>query len=77
MWISQEDGTTGTFSLNRHLRKCTLKNDNTKTRYSYSNSLLNATLEFNQVRSMKSLVEHIVGQEMPFSFVEYSGLKVF
>ena len=73
MWISQEDGTTGTFSLNRHLRKCTLKNDNTKTRYSYSNSLL----EFNQVKSMKFLVEHIVGQEMPFSFVEYSGLKVF
>jgi hypothetical protein len=26
---------------------------------------------------MKSLVELIVGQEMPFSFVEYSGLNVF
>ena len=76
----KEDGTTGSSSLNRHLRTCTVKNDNTKQACivydSYSNSLLNASLEFNQVRSMKSLVELIVGQEMPFSFVEYSGQRI-
>ena len=57
-----------------------MKNDNTKQACivydSYSNSLLNASLEFNQVRSMKSLVELIVGPEMPFSFVEYSGQRI-
>jgi len=49
-----EDSTTGSSSLNRHLRTCTVKNDNTKQACivydSYSNSLLNASLEFNQVR---------------------------
>jgi hypothetical protein len=34
-------------------------------------------LEFNQIRSMKCLVELIVGQELPFCFVEYSGLNLF
>jgi len=57
-----------------------VKNDNTKQACivydSYSKSLLNASLEFNQVRSMKSLVELIVGQEMPFSFIEYSGQRI-
>ena len=77
----KEDGTTRTSSLNRHLRTCTLKNNNSKQGCivydSYSNSLMNASLEFNQVRSMKFLVELIVGHEMPFRFVESSGLNVF
>ena len=74
-------GTSGSSSLNRHLRTCTVKNANTNqaciVHDSYSNSLLNASLEFNQVRSMKCLVELILWQEMPFCFVEYSGLNVF
>ena len=77
----KEDGTTGTSSLNRHLRTCTVKNANTKQACivydSYANSLINASIQFNQVRSMKSLVELIVGHEMPFCFVESSGLDVF
>ncbi len=77
----KEDGTTGSSRLNRHLRSCTVKNANTNQACivydSYSNSLLNASLDFNQVRSMKCLVELIVGQEMPFGFVEYSRLNVF
>ena len=77
----KEDGRTGTSSLNRHLRTCTVKNANTKQACivydSYSNSLINASIQFNQVRSMKSLVELIVGHEMPFCFVESSGLDVF
>ena len=44
----KEDGTTGTSSLNRHLRTCTVKNANTKQACivydSYSNSLINASI---------------------------------
>ena len=60
----KEDGTSGSSSLNRHLRTCTVKNANTNQACivydSYSNSLLNASLEFNQVRSMKCQVRSII-----------------
>ena len=49
-----------------------MKNDNKQACIlydSYSNSY--------QVRSMKSLVELIVGQEIPFCFVDYSRLNIF
>ena len=59
----KEDGATDSSFLNRHLRTCIVKNDNKQACIlydSYSNSY--------QVRSMKSLVELIVGgRRYPFA----------
>jgi len=44
---------------------------------SYSNSFMTTSTDFNQVSSTKALVELIVAKDLPFMFVEYSGLNVF
>ena len=43
----------------------------------FSKSYLSTSLTFDQTRSSKALVELIVGNDLPFSFAEYSGLNVF
>ena len=77
----KQDGTTGTSSLRRHLKSCGPSNINdhhsAMVYDSYSNSFMTTSTDFNQVSSTKALVELIVAKDLPFMFVEYSGLNVF